>query len=92
MINVTCKTAPKASPALTKTAIAVIQSANAVVVVAVVANAVRTKVQALRTKMARQMCNTQKHTLKLTVGQRLTLSPRRLLLQRLCKRTLLRLM
>jgi len=65
MINVTCKTAPKASPALTKIAIAVIQSANAVVVVAVVANAVKTRVQGLRTKTARQTCKMQKHTLKL---------------------------
>ena len=63
MINVTCKTAPKASPALTKTAIAVIQSANAVVVVAVVANAVKTKVQALRTKMAQQVGNRPSLTL-----------------------------
>ena len=57
MTHVTCKTAPKASPALTKTQIAAIQSANAVVVVAVVANVVKTKVQALRTKMAHQACN-----------------------------------
>jgi hypothetical protein len=91
MINVTCKTAPKASLALTKIAIAVIQSANAVVVVAVVANAVKTRVQALRTKTARQTCNRQKHTPKLTVEQHLMLSPQRLLLQRLCKRTLLQL-
>ena len=56
MINVTCKMAQKASQALTTTT-AVIQNANAVVVVAVAASAVKTKVQALRTKMVQQACN-----------------------------------
>jgi hypothetical protein len=56
MINVTCKTAQKASQAQ-KTTTAVIQSANAVVVVAVAVSAVKTKVQALRTKMVQQACN-----------------------------------
>ena len=57
MINVIYKTAQKVSRALTTTTIVVIQSANVAVVVAVVANVVKTKVQALRTKMAQQACN-----------------------------------
>jgi len=56
MISVTCKMAPRVSKEL-KTTTVVIQNANAVVVVVVVANAVRTKVQALRTKMVQQVGN-----------------------------------
>jgi hypothetical protein len=56
MINVTCKTAPRVSQALTTTT-AAIQNASAVVVVAVAVSAVKTKVQALRTKMVQQACN-----------------------------------
>jgi len=66
MINVTCKTAQKVNWVLTMTT-AVIQSANAAVVVAVVANVVKTKVQALRTKMVHQACNSPRLTLSQTV-------------------------
>ena len=62
-INVICKTVPKVNRALTTTTIVAIQSANVAVVVAVVANVVRTKVQALRTKMAQQACNRPTHRL-----------------------------
>jgi hypothetical protein len=62
MISVTCKTAPKVSQAQ-KTTTAVIQNANVVVVVVVVANAARTKVQALRTKMVQQVGNRPSRTL-----------------------------
>jgi hypothetical protein len=67
MINVTCKTAQKVSRARTTTT-AVIQSANAAVVVAVVANVVKTKVQALRTKTVQQACNKQSLTLSQAVA------------------------
>jgi hypothetical protein len=58
MTNCSCKTAQKGNQAL-KTTTAAIQSANVVVVVAVVESAVKTKVQALRTKMVHQACNKQ---------------------------------
>ena len=64
--NCTCKTAQKGSQALTMTT-AVIQNANAVVVVAVVVNVVKTKVQALRTKMVQQACNSPRLRLSQTV-------------------------
>ena len=63
MIKSTCKTAQKVSPALKTTTIVAIQNANAVVVVVVVANVVKTKVQALRTKMVHQTCNRPSRTL-----------------------------
>ncbi|MEI8401248.1 MAG: hypothetical protein WCG12_10620 [Alcaligenaceae bacterium] len=67
MIKNTCKTAQKVSPVLKTTTTAAIQSANVVAVAAVAANAVKTKVQALRTKMVRQTCNRQVLTLSQTM-------------------------
>jgi hypothetical protein len=73
-INSICKTALKANQAL-KTTPTVIQNANAVVVVAVAVSAVKTKVQALRTKMVHPACNRHRLTLRQTLVSRLKVSP-----------------
>jgi hypothetical protein len=72
--NCNCKTAQKANSVL-KTTTAAIQNASAVVVVAVVASVVKTKVQALRTKMVHPACNSQSLTLRQTPVSRLKVSP-----------------
>jgi len=87
MINISCKTDQKVNPALKTTTIAAIQNANAVVVVAVVANAVKTKGQALRTKMVRQTDSSSSLTLSLKVASPRKPHPRPRQRQHLSKRT-----
>jgi hypothetical protein len=72
--NCSCKTAQKANSVL-KTTTAAIQNASAVVVVAVGASVVKTKVQALRTKRVHQACNRQRLTLRQTQVAQLNMSP-----------------
>jgi hypothetical protein len=85
--NCICKTVQKANSVL-KTTTAAIQNANAVVVVAVVASVVKTKVQALRTKMVHQACNKERLTLRQTLVSQLKVPPRHMPLQHLCRLTL----
>jgi len=87
--NCTCKTVLKVNPAL-KTTTAVIQNVNAVVVVAVAVSAVKTKVQALRTKTVHQACNRQRLTLRQTLVSQLKVPLRHMPLQHLCRHTLRR--
>lgn len=72
--NCGCKVAQKVNPVL-KTTTAAIQNASAVVVVAVVASAVKTKVQALRPKKVHQACNRRRLTFRRAQVSQLNMPP-----------------